>query len=453
MMRRALPTALVLIAILAIASVASAGGPFVVDMLNETGSAQRWEDDTLPWSVDPGPLSDQIDNAEARDWITEALAKWTGVTIPNADLDDVSTSTIATRFSGVLDEDVDETNYTQYISSSPGETAIIFDTNGDIVAALVGEQNRDMVVGLSQPLLSDSSGLHIIKGVVILNGRLQSNGVLAADQDDANDLFKATVLHELGHLLNLDHAQTNFDVAQGCTRDGSCPDAQFIPTMYPQLLTPRQGDLSREDKIAISWIYPSAAFESDFCTITGEIFDSDGNPLKGVNVIAQRVSQSETMQRNDTRSYVSGVLYPGCSGDSRYNLHGIVPGQQYQVTYEPIGSEFTGASDFEPLDNPPRGFDGGTIAAPDGATTVSCDEGGETIEMAAVTIDVTNPCTGSGGSSGDDGDGDDGASTTGTKSCRLLRDTPFSNDLVATIALLVAIVVGLGLLRHRLIKR
>ncbi len=88
---------------------------------------------------------------------------------------------------------------------------------------------------------------------------------------------------------------------------------------------------------------------------------------------------------------VSGVLYPACTADGHYYLHGIIPGKAYQVTYEQLSSEYTGASGFEPLDNPPSGFAAGTITK-DGATTVSCETGGETIEMDALELDVTNPC-------------------------------------------------------------
>ena len=379
--------------LLLLSSAAIAGGPFVVDMVNRTGVAQRWQNDALEWYVDAGPLSIQISNAVARQWIGEQLNKWTAVKIKNADLTDVSTAIINASYKGTVGEDIDETNYGSYISAEMGPTVIIFDEDGDITAALVGEQNRQVVVGLSQPLLSDSSGLHIVKGFAMFNGLLQSNGVLSPDQDTANELFKATILHELGHLLNLDHSQVNFDIAQACERNGICENGNYIPTMYPELLTPTQGELARDDKVTLSWIYPTAAFEQDFCTITGEIFDASGQPLKGVNVLAHRVGEGDTMAMVDARAFVSGVLYPGCHGDSRYYLHGIVPGKQYQVTYEPIGSQFTGASDFEPLGgDSPRGFEAGTIDSPSGETTVGCDQGGQTIQMASLTLDVSNPC-------------------------------------------------------------
>ena len=76
-------------------------------------------------------------------------------------------------------------------------------------------------------------------------------------------------------------------------------------------------------------------------------------------------------------------------------------------------------SDLEPLDNPPRNFTGGTI----GEGAVSCESGGSTIEMAALTIDLNggNPCTFS--DDDDDDDNDDGGQTaSGSSGCNLSPD-------------------------------
>ena len=215
-----------------------------------------------------------------------------------------------------------------------------------------------------------------------------SGGVVSLSDNQ----FKSALTHELGHLFNLDHTQINLDIADMCDLGGTCDDGQFIPTMFPELKTQLQRYLSIDDKITISWLYPNNTFESSFCTITGEIQDRDGYPLQGVNVIARRVMDGETLTKEDARSMVSGVLYPACAGDGHYYLHGLVPGKTYEVIYEPISSQYTGMSGFEPLANPPSGFDTGNISASDGSTTVSCDNGGETIQMETVKVDVDNPC-------------------------------------------------------------
>jgi hypothetical protein len=440
---RALTSAAALVATIAAAGAAYAGGPFVVDMVGRTGVAQRWQDDKLTYCVDAGDLTSSVKNAEAMQWVTDALSKWTGVTLRDASNASVSTATIkAVRSSECDSVDIDITNYGKYVDDAEGPSYIIFDETGDIVALEMGEENRSSVVGLSMPIASDSEGLHITKGVAIFNGYILTSGVLASTQSEAEELFKATVLHELGHVLNLDHSQTNYDIATECERGGTCEGSQYIPTMYPELLTKMQQYPTRDDKVTISWIYPSDDFKDRFCTITGEVFDGDGLPLKGVYVTAARAS-GETSPLVDSRSMVSGVLKPACYGDGRYYLHGIVPGYDYSVTYEPIGSEFAGASDFEPLDNPPRGFPKGQVLSTSGETTVRCAEGGETIEMASTTIEVANPCEGSDklDTSGDEGTGGSsspfkcslsaGAAASGAGAAELLMALPALCAIVA----------------------
>jgi len=396
MLRKALTASFALAMLLASAGPARAGGPFVVDMVGRTGVAQQWFDKEMVWCADEGALSNSVNNAEAITWMSEALNKWTSVTLQNASSAYVDTADISTQMGTSCSVgDIDATNYEEHVYSAEGPTVVIFDRTGDIVVDILGEQNRSQVVGLSQPIASDSSGLYITKGVAIFNGYMLDNDILSSDSTRAENLFKGTVLHELGHLLNLDHSQVNLDVAQACSLDNpDCENDNVIPTMYPELVTVMQGEvLTRDDKITISWIYPTDVFESDFCTITGEIFDANGSPLKGVNVIAKS-ALGGSAPMVDARAFVSGVLKPSCYGDSKYYLRGIKPGIPYKVVYEAIGSGFTGASDFEPLDNPPTGFPSGTIESTGGDTTVSCTEGGQTIQMASVTIDTPNPCAG-----------------------------------------------------------
>lgn len=418
--------------ILLAAGVSYAGGPFAVDTLNDSGVALKWRNNTLEWYLDPGAISDNVTNDTGKTWVDEQLAKWTSATITNSSQQDVTTVSLNTTYKGKLSSDINLSNYGPYVSTTSGNTAVIFDANGDITAALMGESNRGSVVGLSAPLLSDSSGLYITKGFSLFNGYVLSHGGLAPTESVSQELFKASMLHELGHLLNLDHSQVNNSIAQSCAaggnvydRSGSCTDGQYIPTMYPELLSKMQLNLSRDDKVTISWIYPSTVFQNDFCIITGEIFDASNSPLKGVNVVAARAGEGDNMVKQDARSFVSGAMYTECEGNSAYYLYGIVPGHYYQVSYEPLES-YSGASGFEPLDDPPSGFDSGSISDMSNATTVKCDSGGQTIQMASVTVSTSNPCTGGGGSTGGgsgggSGGGDGNTSTSSGGGCSLVE--------------------------------
>jgi len=429
-------------------SVAFAGGPFIVDSVNNTGVAARWQNDTVTWWADGGTLPKYADNAAAVDMLEAQFDKWVGATLENAAREDVSTAKL--RYSAnVLGGDVHVDNYVEHCyGSSAAKTCIIFDSDGTITDDLMGEGASDYIVGLSQPLMVSANGLYITKGIIILNGSLLESGALTTEQ------FEPAVLHEIGHLINLDHTQISHDLASNCqiSKPDQCVGAEFIPTMYPELVTKRQGDLTRDDVITLSWIYPrvsdsSHRFHQDFSTITGEIFDKDGKPMKGVNVIAMRADEGSDMARRDAMSMVSGVLYPGYTGDSRYYLYGLKPGAKYTVTAEPISAEFTGASGFEPIPDPPQGFDAMEVSTPGGDETVTAPDAGGTLEMAALTIDQSR-CP-AGAACGYDGDSSsDGTQASSSTKCSLTPYSPFdASSSFGVIALLVS--AGLITLRRR----
>lgn len=374
---------------------AEAGGPYFVDK-NNSGQPLRWQNNTLKWCADTGDLSDKVNNATAIAWVTKALEDWTKFTLNNAKNEKISTTVIKTEYDSTCKpENINGDNREKYMSSSDQEPLIIFDEDGAIVDALNYAGASDGIVGMSTPGIADSSGLYLVSGgYSVFNGKLLTNGALSSDDAVAAKLFRASIRHELGHLLNLDHAQVNHDIASASDcKLGSCPNGNYIPTMYPELLSENQESLHRDDMVTISWIYPSDDFKKNFCTITGEIFDAKGNPLKGVNVIASDASTTGSASLVDARAMVSGVLYYDCSGDSKYYLYGIKPGVKYQVKYEQIDPGFKGPSNFEPLeDDTPSGFSSGTIETESGETTVSCSEGGQEIKMASVNIDIANHC-------------------------------------------------------------
>ena len=412
---RCIATACIAIAVVLGSVSARAGGPFYVDEA-ASGTALQWENRTMKWCPDPGDLSSTVTHDTAVQWITEALNKWTSVKLRNASNQLVDTTSISTaQDTGCPISDITVDNYEDYYNGDPGPTVVVFDDKGDIIVKFMGEANRDYVVGLSVPQAADSTGKYITKGIAIFNGLLLANDntTLGADLATKSSYYKATVLHELGHLLNLDHSQTNYESIKNCDVGSSCDSGSYSPTMYPELISTSQSDLNRDDEVTISWLYPTTELMGQFCLITGKIIDGDGRPLKGVHVTATRAEGTST-PLVEARSFVSGALYPLCEGDGTYFLYGIVPGRAYKVSYESIGADFTGASSLEPLDNPPRGFDSGEILGSDDATTVSCSQAGETIEMQDLKIDTANPCSSSSSST-------DTTSSSSKMSCSLAR--------------------------------
>ena len=183
---------------------AYAGGPFVVDQTNNSGVALRWEDDTLKWCADPGDLSSEVDHDEAVSWISEALSKWEGITLLYSNIQpeaDTVAVIIEQETSGCPTDDITIDNIDDYLNADEGKTVVVFDETGEIISYLDSPENVDGIVGLSVPLASDDSGLYITKGIAIFNGRMLApdNNTLGSTLATKSSLFKATVLHELGH--------------------------------------------------------------------------------------------------------------------------------------------------------------------------------------------------------------------------------------------------------------
>jgi hypothetical protein len=385
-------------ALVMVAGAVFAGGPFHVDTVHDSGVAEQWPDNKLLWWTDKGALSNTVDNATARAWISSAMDKWTtAAKLHDKNGNPVQVTSATHAWQGNVSVDIDETNVDDYYNATEGKTVIVFDKDGMITKDIAGEEASG-IPGLTELLLSDSTGTKILKGIVILNGQLLDNGTVTQAE------FQAAIQHELGHLFNLDHTQVNVESTQACTLHESCPDSQFIATMWPGLLTDRQRDPKYDDIITISWLYPSSGFGSTFCSVQGEIQDMNGRPLQGVNVVARRVSSDETFAKMDSRAMVSGVLYPTCTDDGHYYLYGLVPGKTYDVYYEPLlSSKYQGMSGWEPLPNPPSGFDQGMIGQ------AKCNNGGEVVAMEPVKIegvdfDAICPPTGEAGGAATEGE-------------------------------------------------
>jgi hypothetical protein len=293
---------------------AQAGGPFYVTgpASTQPGKAYRWTLSPIPYQTDQGGLGNQS-NAQANALVSAAFQVW----------QTVSTANIAFLNSGQLGYDVTATNIGTFYNAISGTNcsdtsqptnAIVYDLNGGIIAALGMDNNS--VLGFASSICANNAAGVYTRGLAVLNGRfIDGQPNTTSHRTVSLDYFKATFIHEFGHLIGLDHSQVNLN----CLTDASCAadDLAGVPTMFPVLMDLSQATPKTDDIAAISTIYPASNFIATTGRIQGRVFFSDGlTQAQGYNVIARLVGNP----RRTAVSCVSGFLYTAGAG----NL--LVPG-------------------------------------------------------------------------------------------------------------------------------
>lgn len=342
-----------------------AGGPFFVDPQG-SGKPLLWENNTVRWIADSGPLSSSIDNATAVAWVKEIFAIWQGASLETADGSRAVVVDLKPEYIGNVAEDITAANYMSYISTAEEDAVIIFDPEGEIVDLELGGGARDFVVGFASPVSNGTA--YFAGGIVVINGRFVDGNRLNSPEIEA-DKFKAAILHEVGHLLNLDHTQANFEATE-LFEDGDRSLEEEIPTMYPILYTEAQLNLHADDVVALAQQYPTKAYADNFCAFTGELVDGEGKGVQGADVVAR--AAEDVFAWSDVRTVISGVDYPSGSESGRYVLGGMLPNRKYTVSYRAVLPFFTAGANIAPYDPPKTEISSGIV----GENIVACTSGG-----------------------------------------------------------------------------
>jgi hypothetical protein len=284
-----------------------AGGPLLVTGpdSNQPGIPYRWNLSPVPYLTDIGGLGNQS-NTQANSLVTEAFRVW----------QNIDTADIRFQNAGQLSYDVTATNiliFNNAIRSCRNSTqptnSIVYDVDGSIITALGMDNNSTL--GFSESLCTDDAAGAYTRAWVVLNGRFIDGQPDSPNHSSVTlDEFKGVFVHELGHLIGLDHSQINLN----CLTNSSCPSADLagLPIMFPILLEEADDIPKTDDIAALSAIYPASKFNTTKGRIQGRVVFSDGiTPAQGYNVIARL----EGNPRATAVSCVSGYLFTAGVGN------------------------------------------------------------------------------------------------------------------------------------------
>jgi hypothetical protein len=256
---------------------------------------------------------------------------------------------------------------------------VIFDADGEIIDQLFGAGASDDILGVANV---DTDPCTFPGGTFpqdcpnIADATIIVNGLPAAAQTacgaSIEEVYRSILVHEIGHVLNLDHTSLNHEIAM----DGACANDTAVPTMIPFVGDdPGNGaDLHPDDIHALISLYGSPAASG-----IGGVIRNSSSAVQGALVVARRTSDplfsafsfvSGTRYRPfqpPCQSHCDTVTDPQCVCDAAtdpccarpdypgsYAIQGLPPGD-YTVCVEQIHTSFSQANGASvgPLVEPP----------------------------------------------------------------------------------------------------
>jgi hypothetical protein len=375
---------------LCIASTVFAGGSLKTDI---NGLPLHWEG-TVVFNPESGALKPGVyDHAASVQLVADAFNTW--LSIPGVQLD-------AQEGPELPDGgDTNAGNYKQFIGTPISNcydndpntvcyTPIIFDEDGKVLDSMFGECSRFSMLGFAgfqdnTDASGDPARTVLKKGQAIFSGAciapaLTQDGCSPCIRVIDDTEIRTIMIHEIGHLLGMDHSQINPQVYDDCNTHGcSSGDKEGLPTMFPVLTKGANMETLHDDDIAYFLRLYGDPNQQGTCSVSGTIFESDGTTeLRGAEVVARNTDSNQELY--DAYSFVSGAQAPrftmtgkgeaNCKGDcGQYLITGLKPGESYQLCVQKIKSQFTGASSLEPVDPTRQDF---ADECPQGLT-VTCE--------------------------------------------------------------------------------
>lgn len=204
---------------------------------------QKWKNLPVKFKVDGGSLGSE----DGVKMVKSAIATWNNVPKakqvcdePEIDKVDYTLDNIGTAFANGFDPQHNET--------ADNTPEIVFDADGSIIAAFVGDAEGTLGIGLS--VYNTDTG-EIIDALLLINGSYPSSA--GAD-------LQATIVHEMGHILGLTHSTVGAQNSSVDEAIGFEPiDPEYVPTMWYNSINPNDAygrTLALDDMLGLINIYP-----------------------------------------------------------------------------------------------------------------------------------------------------------------------------------------------------
>lgn len=306
-----------------------AGGALSVNP--ETGNFFRWESAPVPYTIDRGGLG-QYSAEQMQTFVDEAFASWSSSNIPTTSLTFQRTDDPLEVDHGI---DAGEDNNPAFQTPGDGISPIIYDDNGSLIATFFGGA-EEVVLGFGGPEAVLQGSDEILEGFAILNGRFVDGDNTNAITEISEARLRGTIVHEIGHFLNLDHVLVNDAFSEG-SAGFDIEEGRFFqnfPTMYP-VQHEDGATLEFDDVSWVSQLYPNTLFQSK-TAIQGTV-TRFGEPLDGINVVARSV-EDRTLALTCVSGFDRDPTNPDVSG--RFLIPGLDPGTSWVLDYEPVPSRF-----------------------------------------------------------------------------------------------------------------
>lgn len=377
-----------LLSCILLVGIADAGGPLRLTGPAATNPGQPFVWDVsvpIRYTVDGGPLSVNpsgqvvVDNSQGVARVQNLFQNWQSVFTTSITYSYAGRITAPGLPSSGDVKTIQDFNAVQGTCNNGSQSPVIFDADGSLLKALGLDP---LVIGFSGICEMDRQAGHILSALVFLNGEFQDgvNDPSTSNYEVTADQFDEAITHEMGHFSGLGHSQINLDLLQSGFV-GNCPVDELagLPLMFPvefcqSRKTAGLPILAPDDVAWISKLYPNANYSSNYGTISGFVFFSDGiTHVQGLNVVARAVDDPATPQDESKRiavSVVSGFAFTGNPGQAitGTNTDGSpygsrnpaligyyeipVPPGTYTVQTENLDASFTGGSSVGPLDPP-----------------------------------------------------------------------------------------------------